>query len=315
MITLAHLSDLHATDPSRAGIAPLASKRFFGWLSWKLRRRKRYRRHVAEALIADLETQAADHVAVTGDLTNISLPFEFEVGASILRALGTPERISLVPGNHDAYVATGYEGAWQLWTDYLQSDAGEAAGDGPADPLYAEAFPAPLPTVRVRGDLALVGVCTAVATPPFMASGRVGPAQLERLKGVLEDLRERGLCRVVLVHHPVVDGHVSCRRRCSDAEALREVLENAGAELVLHGHNHRSEFHQLATRDGEIPVVGVRSGSYAGPNEEKTAQYHLYEIQPSGQAGARRFDVRVRVRQWSSDRGAFEDTGTPIALP
>ncbi len=315
MITLAHLSDLHATDPSRAGVAPLVGKRFFGWLSWRLRRRKRYQRHVAEALIADLKTQATDHVAVTGDLTNISLPFEFEVGAAILRALGTPEEISLVPGNHDAYVATRYEGAWQLWSDYLHSDSGEGAAEGPADPLYAGAFPAPLPTVRVRGDLAIVGVCTAVATPPFMASGRVGATQLERLAGVLEDLRDRGLCRVVLVHHPVVDEHVSRRRRCSDSAALREVLADTGAELVLHGHNHLSEFHQLATRDGEIPVVGVRSGSYAGPNEEKLAQYHLYEITPSGDAAARRFDVRVRVREWSASRGTFEESGAPTALP
>lgn len=316
MITLAHVSDLHATDPSRTTWGSLLNKRFFGWLSWKLRRSRRYRRPVAEALIDDLEHQRADHIAVTGDLTNISLPFEFAIGARILAAMGTPERVSLVAGNHDAYVATRYEEGWSLWSDYLVSDAGETVGrdEGARDSLYGEAFPERLPAVRIRGALALVGVCSALATPPFMASGRVGRAQLARLDAVLRELRGRDLCRVVLIHHPVVDEHIHRRRRCSDSAALREVIAGAGAELVLHGHNHRSEFHRLETVDGEIPVVGVRSGSYAGPNDQKTAQYHLYEIEPST-TGSRRFDVRVRVREWSAERSGFEELDEPRALP
>ncbi len=313
MITLAHLSDLHATDPSDAPFASLLNKRFFGWLSWRLRRSRRYRREVAEALIADLKGQTADHVALTGDLTNISLPDEFEVGAKILDAIGPPADVTLVPGNHDAYVATRFDAGWKLWADYLASDPAEVPEGAAVEPLHREAFPEPLPTVRVRGQVAIVGVCTAVATLPFMASGRVGRVQLERLREVLESLRERGLCRVVLVHHPVVDAHVSPRRRCFDSKALRAVIAGAGADLVLHGHNHRSEFHRLSTVDGEIPVVGVRSGSYAGPNEKKTAQYHLYEIEPS--SGERRFDVTLRVREWSPHSREFEEHDGPRALP
>lgn len=316
MITLAHVSDLHASDPSRAGLAQLCNKRLLGWLSWQYKRRHRYKRHVAEALVADLAEQPTDHVAMTGDLTNISLPYEFEIGAKILRAMGPPEDLTLVPGNHDAYVPVRYERAWSLWSDYLVSDAGEAAAEGEPDPLYHRAFPAPLPTVRVRGPLAIVGVCTAVTTGPGLASGRVGRSQLDRLATVLRDLRKRDLCRVVLAHHPVVDDHISRRRACADSAALREVISAAGAELVLHGHNHRSEFHRLQTVDGEIPVVGVRSGSYAGPNKKKTAQYHLYEIErASGGSNGRRFEVRLRVREWTPERSAFEEQPGTTALP
>lgn len=291
----------------------MANKRLFGWLSWKLRRRKRYRRHVAEALIDDLGRQALDHVAVTGDLINIALPGEFEAAAGILRTLGPPERVSLVAGNHDAYVAMAYERAWGRWSPYMVSDPGESPAAEQNSNLFP--FPESLPSVRIRGDLALIGVCSALATPPFMASGKVGSAQLERLATHLESLRERGLCRVVLVHHPVVDSHVAWRRRCRDAAALRSVIAQAGAELVLHGHDHRSEFHALASRDGSVPIVGVRSASYAGPNPNKTAQYHVYQIEPSRDASPRRFDVSLRVREWDADAGAVVDIGASRRLP
>ncbi|MCP4035963.1 MAG: metallophosphoesterase [bacterium] len=316
MITLGHLSDLHVTDPGRARVGALLSKRLLGWISWKVRRKKLYRRHVAEALIEDLTREAPDHVALTGDLVNIALPSEFEAGAGILRAVGPPEHVSLVPGNHDAYVGMDYQRSWALWSRYLVSDDGEVAAGGPGDAVSSLfSFPEPLPTVRIRGDLALVGVCTAVATGPFLAGGRVGEDQLVRLAATLETLRERGLCRVVLVHHPVVDDRVAWRRRCWDSAALRSVLERVGAELVLHGHNHKSEFNVLETRDGTLPVVGVRSASYAGPNANKTAQYHLYQIEPSCDQGPRRFDVSLRVRGWDEATQAFCDVGAPRVLP
>lgn len=302
------------------------NKRFFGWLSWKMRRSHEYRREVAEALFDDIKEQAPDHVAVTGDLINISLPHEFEAGARMLKTLGTADWVSVVPGNHDAYVAMPYERAWAHWTDYLQSDAGEGEASGAAtgegDPRggkghKANPFPYPdtLPTVRIREGLALVGVCTALPTPPFVAAGMVGEAQLAALETTLNALRERDLCRVVLVHHPVVDDHVSPRRRLRDSPKLRGVLERAGAELVIHGHNHRSEFKELASRDGVIPIVGVRSGSYGGENKTKTAQYHLYQIERSDGTTDERFKITLRTREWCESSGTFDEVGETRALP
>lgn len=319
LITLGHLSDLHATDPSRASLAALSSKRFFGWLSWNLRRSRLYKREIATALLDDLKREAPDHVAVTGDLINISLPAEFKAAAGILRALGTPDWVTLVPGNHDAYVDMPFERAWAHWSSYLESDPAEIedVSDSARTSHYPNAFsfPGRLPSVRIRGDLALVGVCTALPTKPFIAGGKVGSGQLEQLESTLETLRARDLCRVVLIHHPVVDGHVAKRRRLSDSGALREVLERAGAELVIHGHNHRSEFKSLVGRDGEIPVVGVRSGSYGGPNPKKTAQYHIYQLERAKPDTGLRFQVSLRVREWDARARTFVEVGEPRALP
>jgi 3',5'-cyclic AMP phosphodiesterase CpdA len=322
--TLAHLSDLHGTDPCDASTGDLLGKRFFGWASWKLKRRKRYRPAVLSALIEDLQRQEPSHVAITGDLTQIALEPEFEEAAIQLRKLGDASRVSAIPGNHDAYVGIPYSRSWAKWNDYLRSDsdlervsadlarmvAGHGAIPGKSN---AFAFPGYFPTLRIRGELALVGVCTALPTGPFLASGRVGPLQLERLEALLVALDARGLHRVVMVHHPILPGEASPRRHLSDAPAMREMLERTGAELVLHGHNHRTAVGALGSGDGEIPVIGVRSGSYAGDNPEKQAQYHLYRFEDK--ADEQGYRLSMRIRGWDSQKGEVVEIGAPVELP
>jgi len=317
LYTLAHVSDWHTTPLAGLDPTALLSKRFFGWLSWNVRRGKTHRPEVLRALFRDLQGERPDHVAMTGDLTNIALEQECQLAARQLRELGGPDWISLIPGNHDAYVRVPVARTWKLWADYIRSDPGEgdpaeAAGEDFLAAGTACEEAAPFPCVRIRGELALLGVCTARPTPLFMATGRVGDAQLRRLEAQLVALGERGLCRVVLVHHPVVDHHVSPRRRLSDSAALREVLERAGAELVLHGHHHRTMLEHLAGPEGPIPVVGVRSSSDVGEKEHKRAQYNIYSIErESGgdPASKGRFRIEVQVRGWDPEHESFVAEG------
>ncbi len=288
--TLGHISDLHATRVPLLSLEPLRSKRALGWLSWHVRRRRRYRPAVLEALLADLVRTAPDHLAITGDLTQIALEQEFREAADWLARFGPPERVHAIPGNHDAYVAVPRERGWQHWSDYLASDPGQADS---------------YPSVRVRGEIALVGVCTAQPTPPFAATGRVGTEQLARLDGVLERLGTAGLCRVLLIHHPPVAGLTSRRRALLDAPAFGEVLRRRGAELVLHGHLHRTTLASLPGPERSIPVVGVPSASHAGPNPARCAAYHLYEIERARGS----FAIRRRVRAFDPATGRFAARG------
>ena len=93
------------------GITPLLGKRGLGWLSWQLRRRHVHRPEVLEALLLDLEHARPDHVVVTGDLTNISLPEEFEIARGWLERLGAPAamrpRISLEVNSEPSSVKSG----------------------------------------------------------------------------------------------------------------------------------------------------------------------------------------------------------------
>lgn len=273
----------------------LRSKRALGWLSWHLRRRRRYRPAVLEALLADLARTAPDQLAITGDLTQISLEHEFRDAASWLARLGPPGRVSAIPGNHDAYVPVPRERGWQHWNPYLASDPGESDD---------------FPSVRVRGEIALVGVCTAQPTRPFLATGRVGRDQLARLDAALERLAAAGLCRVVLIHHPPVAGLTSRRRSLLDADAFGEVVRRRGAELVLHGHLHRTTLVSLPGPERPIPVAGVPSASHAGPDPARCAAYHLYEIERARDG----FAIRRRVRAWDPALGRFAARGSDESI-
>ena len=63
---------------------------FLGALSWSLRRRHEYRPEVLAALVADVQAQESDHIAITGDLTNIALEDEFTASLPWLQKLGGP---------------------------------------------------------------------------------------------------------------------------------------------------------------------------------------------------------------------------------
>ena len=309
--TLAHLSDWHVTSLDDCRMRDLANKRFMGWLSWRHRRRHRHRLDILRGLFKDLKRQAPDHVAVTGDLTNIALVEEFEATAQLLAELGAPEWISLVPGNHDAYVPVPRATSWDLWSEYMVSDQVLADRESDSAALQAPTVDE-FPTVRIRGPLALVGVCSALPTGFGHASGRVGAGQLERLAVTLAELRSRELCCVVLIHHPVVDMGFTPRRRLVDSADFRAVLAEVGADLVLHGHGHRTLRNEIEGPEGPIPVVGVRSAAHIEEPEARRAQYHLFGIERAAGSTGPRFRFRLETRGYEAASGGFAAEGDEL---
>src|SRR5262245_13605455 len=174
MITLAHLSDPHLGPLPTPRPHELASKRLTGFINWLRKRRFMHRPEVLAAIVEDLKAQSPDHIAVTGDLANISLPQEFVAGRAWLEQVGDARDVTVVPGNHDAYVRSAEPEVVRHWGPYMSADKGAA------DISF--------PFVRRRGPLALVGVSTAVPTPPFMATGLLGADQLARLGATLAAL-------------------------------------------------------------------------------------------------------------------------------
>jgi 3',5'-cyclic AMP phosphodiesterase CpdA len=307
VFSLAHLSDLHATPVVVDNPLQLLNKRFFGWLSWRIRRRHYHRISVMDALMDDLSQAPIDHLVVTGDLTNLSLASEFGAAREGLKRLGDARDVSIVPGNHDAYVRVAQSKSWNLWSDYFESDEAETAAEA-LDPRDR------FPTLRIRGPLAVVGLCSALPTRLFDASGTLGDAQLDRLERMLHGLAECDLCRVISIHHPITEGATHPRRWLRDAESLRGVIGRTGADLVVHGHNHRTLLAEIAGPEGAIPVVGVRSASDIGQRPERRAQYHVYEIERNSGSGGPRFRISLRVRGYDRDSGRFGADGERVLM-
>src|SRR3954451_16367851 len=146
--TLAHLSDPHLSPLPVARLRDLAGKRALGYLNWTRNRHRFHRRDVLDALVSDMQAQAPDHIAITGDLVNLALEAEFAPARAWLESVGAPDRVTVIPGNHDAYVRVTHHLFREAWGDYLDSDA--AAGGSVT-----------FPSLRRRGPLALISLSSA----------------------------------------------------------------------------------------------------------------------------------------------------------
>jgi 3',5'-cyclic AMP phosphodiesterase CpdA len=284
----AQLSDPHLSTLEDVRPVDLLNKRALGYLSWRRKRRFEHRPEVLEALLRDLASEEFDQLLVTGDLTHIGLPSEFKQARDWLVQLGEPSRVALVPGNHDACVAAPWKDTFALWRDYMASDE-ESNHDEETC----------FPTLRVRGAIAFIGLSTACPKPPLMATGTLGKQQLSRLPALLKSTADDGLFRVVYLHHCPVAGQEKWRKRLTDATEIQSLLEQHGAELILHGHGHRSHYSELHTAHGIAPVIAVPSASALGLHGADVAHYNQYQVQraPTG------WEVSIDSRRYKRETG------------
>lgn len=266
MFRLAHLSDAHLGPLPGVSYRDLASKRVLGYVNWQRNRRRTMHDAVIDTLVADLKASGADHIAVTGDLVNLALDGEIEMARLWLETLGAPHDVSVVPGNHDAYVPGAFDKACRAWTPWM-------CGDDATHPVDRHTFP----YLRVRGEVALIGVSTARATAPFMANGFFEEKQAARLDQLLDKTGKRGLCRIIMIHHPPVRAAVSQHKRLFGIRRFQSVVRHHGAELVLHGHSHDPSLFWIG-RVQRVPVVGVAAAGQGPGGRHPAAQYNLIEI-------------------------------------
>jgi 3',5'-cyclic AMP phosphodiesterase CpdA len=267
MFVLAHLTDVHLALQPR--LYQLAGKRGLGRINWHRGRKYIHRRETLDAVTRDLKTIATDHIAVTGDLTNLSLPIEYAAARAWLETLGPPHDVTAIPGNHDAYVPAALGGPEKAWGDYMRGDDGAPSGT--------------FPFVRHRDGIALIALSSALPTGPFMATGLLGEPQLARFAQALE--QTRGSFRVVLIHHPPETPPRRRLRRLIDAAEFRRVLAAHGADLVLHGHDHRRAITWLDGPEQKIPAVGAPSASaQTAHHHENAGGYNVFQIAADGNA-------------------------------
>ena len=249
---------------------------------------------------------------MTGDLVNIGMPVEFQRAALWMETLGEPSDVSFVPGNHDAYVRASMPLLGTTFAPWATSDG-------------ARESKATYPYLRVRGEIAIIGLSSAVPTAPLMATGRLGKKQVEAFAELLRQTGAKGLARVVLIHHPPLAGVTPPLRGLSDAVAFERVVRDFGAEAILHGHIHRQAVRSLPSRaartiGGAVPVLSAPSAAAAASHPRYRAAYHLVRLDREGERwrvgarvsradpgepGDRRTRGARRVRRSDHARGAF----------
>ncbi|PHR22674.1 MAG: metallophosphatase [Hoeflea sp.] len=298
MFRLAHISDIHLGPMPRLSVAQLASKRITGYVNWHRNRRKHLFGNTLENVIAGMRLASPDHVAITGDLVNLATRTEIEAARLWLETHFDPFNATVVPGNHDAYVPGAFARSTATWRPWLESDA--PATDNSLFPSY-----------RRRGPVALIGCSTANATLPFMATGEFGHKQARAAGQLLEQAKQDGLYRVVMIHHPPVRGAAPWHKRMRGIGRFAKMLRQHGAELVLHGHTHLDTLHHIKGADGPVPVVGIASASQGPGGRKPLAGFNLFEI--DGEPGNWK-TTHLRMQLGPEGPGMIENPAGVIAL-
>ena len=289
----AHISDPHLSTLEGVRRRDLLNKRLLGYLSWKSHRREEHRADVLAALVRDLQHCRPQHTVITGDLTHLGLPGEFQEVARWLSGLGPPEQFTVIPGNHETYASSPWEETFAHWLPYLVSDVPAAA---PAD-LF--------PSLRIRNHIAFIGLSSARPSAPLLATGSLGKSQLQALNSILAEAGERRLFRVLLIHHPPLAETLGWRKRLTDSRALRNSLERHGVELVLHGHAHRATLGWIDTAAARAPVIGVPSASAIGHKPGRRARYNLCRLSRSASG----WTLGIEARAYAPELDSFVAAG------
>jgi 3',5'-cyclic AMP phosphodiesterase CpdA len=302
-VRIAHLSDLHLL--SLEGVVPyrLLNKRLTGYLNIRFHRKSVHKPRAVKAAARALAGLGVDHVVITGDVSNLALENEFDLVRGFLADdLGLPpDRVSLVPGNHDTYTAGSHRSRRfaRAFATYLGSDLPELT-------LPGEVFP----FVHLRGPAAIIGLSTALPRPPLVASGEIGRPQLDALAKILVHPALQGRTPVILQHHPIHNPPSFARRMLeglSDAREEAEVLAGVRRGLILHGHLHRRVQRRLATDRGHMEAVGATSASLLHESDARMAGFNVYEIGEDGALGT------IASHRMDQETEEFREVGIPGA--
>jgi 3',5'-cyclic AMP phosphodiesterase CpdA len=286
-----HCSDIHLLSLRGVGPHRFLNKRLTGGVNLMLKRGKHHSEALFDRVVEHAREHAVDRVVITGDLSNLALQQEFEHIVTKLDAIDLP--VTVIPGNHDAYTrgSVRQRRFEQMFARFME---GERLGEDP-EHFY--------PFVQRHGDVALIGVSTAHASRPLWAVGTVGERQLSRLDQMLQGLDREGLTRIVLIHHPVMTGVSNRRHDLVDIDAFGDVIARRGAELILHGHEHRAIAGTIPGLAAPVPVHGISSATNLSRHAGREAAFAIYEVE------GQRIDRVVYV--WNGED--FREVASPVA--
>lgn len=279
-VKIAHISDLHLLALEGAVPFRLLNKRLTGYFNLRFKRHAIHKPFAARAVAHEIRRLEVDHLVITGDVSNLALEREFElVGRFVRDDIGLPpDRISMVPGNHDAYTHGAHRSSrfFRYFEPFLRSDLPELSEPGRAGTF---------PYVHLRGPAAIIGLSTAFPRPPLVSSGVLGLSQLKALKRILAHPEVTSRTPILLQHHPCHNPQSYVKvlmEGLTDADAEERLLRSCARGLLLHGHLHRRVYRRLHTDAGHIDAVGATSASLVDASDERMAGFNLYEINPDG---------------------------------
>ncbi|MFK7902093.1 MAG: metallophosphoesterase [Nitratireductor sp.] len=282
MFRLAHISDIHLGPLPSVTKRELASKRITGYINWKRNRSKYQDQNIANHLVEYMKSLEPDHNVITGDLINLGLDEEIQNAQNWLKTVGSPKNTTVICGNHDAYVRNSLAKALDSWQPYVMGDNRQAVSSHKD-----------FPTLRRRGKISIISCNSARASAPFLAVGFFRFKQAKKLQELLKQEKQRGQCRIVLIHHAPFANATHKHKRLIGLNNFTNVIEQEGAELILHGHTHLDTLTYIKDKsetkrpnlqdnqDKQVPVVCVPAAFQWTGNKKPASGVNIYNIEQS----------------------------------
>ena len=270
MFRLAHISDLHLSPLPKVRLKELFSKRITGYVNWNRNRKAFHQISVLNTLMSEISNKEINHLAITGDMVNLATNPEIIAARKWLEQHCPIKTTSLVPGNHDAYVPGAFKHAMREWKPWMRGDIDEEKNV--------------FPYMQVRGPLAIIGLSTSNATMPFRATGNFSKKQATAAIKLLISAKEQNLFRVILIHHPPYEGATHRMKRMYGTDNFSNMLDQGGAELILHGHTHLNTRFDINSDQGKVPTIGISSATQIHGDKKPVAGFNLFDISKQGNA-------------------------------
>ena len=199
----------------------------------------------ADSLLRSLAHIKPDLVVVSGDLTQRGSTQQYQQASDYLGQISRQQLI--VPGNHDsAYFNPIRRFFFPLarYQSVICDDLSPSIGDA---------------------ELHVVGACSVRPFTcdwrGFWKNGRLDGPQIRQIGEAFTKART-GACRVLVVHHPLVNGRNDRGGQCiRGRKRLLAALRACGVELVLCGHLHQACARLAPGRAGAAPILCVNAGT------------------------------------------------------
>lgn len=270
-IRIAHISDLHLTHLKWRDFNKFFNRRILGGINLLTFRKGLHTMRVMEALLKSLKEQKYDHIVISGDLTNLSLPTEFKNVKSFISLLGDYDKITPIPGNHDRYAKESFEEKVfeSYFGDYLWNWDDKNYGRFPV-----------LKKIDFVNIFCLDSTCP---TPPALSYGIVEKKEIEEFEKLIRFSKKDNF-NILLIHHNLhrrgIIAEMTARLLNRD-EIISIILKN-DLHLVLHGHNHTPYKWNLIKNGKIIPIISTGSSTAETHSKFLAGKYNIYSINKKG---------------------------------
>jgi 3',5'-cyclic AMP phosphodiesterase CpdA len=243
MTRIAHISDLHLLEDNHQ-LRDAGARLRLSFLSFGRRLDAEERRKRLRTALWSYRASDAEHLVVTGDLTEDGTEAQFEALAEVFFDSGIdPREVTLVPGNHDAYTS---------------ADAFAQALQGP---LAAFAATSASDALTELDDVVIVPISTVIFQPITRSAGVISEPSLQRARSMSERFRGGRRALAIAQHHQPYSYELPALNWIDGLQnhvSAMALLEQDPLLHVLHGHRHRSIDRPVAS-DGPARVFGANA--------------------------------------------------------